>query len=274
MNAESDEDFLSKNMPFQNVWYKVLLVVIFQLFVFVLSLAFFWWFSSLFLFGALFVQFLIILIGTTPYRLIVRNIDEIRKTYPKKYGEKAAQKLWLKYEFYTVPILSSSMYYPLLLAQYDFIPITITLPEHIITTQLMPIFISIPLGIIVIIFGYLIRSPSGGFGSDIESYFHLLYPEKGKLITKGIYQYIRNPRYLGRGFVVFGFGLVANNFLALLVALIHFIGFCFLIIPEDKELESRFGKEFIDYKKKVPALYPKRNNFKNFLKHISRKKTD
>ena len=174
-----------------------------------------------------------------------------------------------KYESYTIPLLSSSLYFPLILKQNLFyFPAIVSLPPHFITNNIFPEYIAIPLGIFIAIMGLLIRKPSGGFSSNIENYLYTFYPEKGNLITDGIYTYVRHPRYLGRGLVALGFGIIANNLLAVLVGLIHFIIYCSVIPAEDKELSRRFGIEFDEYRKKVPALFPKFGNWIKLIKHI------
>jgi protein-S-isoprenylcysteine O-methyltransferase Ste14 len=154
------------------------------------------------------------------------------------------------------------------LFNYDFLPVFIRLPSHFMTSSLLPFFISIPLGLFIVIVGLLMRRPSGGFGPDVESYLYLLYPEKGNLITDGIYRYIRHPRYLGRGLIAIGFGVLANSIIAVLVGLIHFLIFSSLIYSEDKELFMRFGDDFKKYKKRTPALLPKYGNFKDFARYV------
>jgi len=268
MEDNVGEDFFSQYMPFYSVWYKVLFLFVFQFLIFVLAMVFFWWVSSLFLLGALLGEFIVIFCGILPYYCIVKNIEKIRIKYIEKYEKLAAQQLWYRYESYTIPLLSSSLYFPLLLINYDFIPKIITLPSSIITIELLPWFMAIPLGIFIVVIGILIGKPSGGFGPDVESYFYLLYPEKGKLITAGAYKYVRNPKYLGRFFFAIGLGIIANNILAIGVALMHSLGFISLIMPEDKELLQRFGKEFQEYKKNVPALFPRFVSLKNFVKYI------
>lgn len=232
-------------------------------------MVFFLWISSTILIGALIGEFIIVYIGILPYRYISINIEKLREKYRKKYGKLAGQYFWFNFESYTIPLLSSSLYFPLLLITYENPSFQIiNMPSNIITISLFPIYITIPTGIIIIILGFLIQNPSGGFSPDIEIYLHMLFPEKGKLLTNGIYKYIRHPRYLGRGFIAVGLGVIANNILAIFVGVIHFFVFCSLIRPEDNELSIRFGNEFLNYKKNVPALIPKYGNWKKFLRFI------
>ena len=268
---KSGGEIFLEHMPVLTVWYKVVILYIFQILIFILSMTFFWFISSKFLAASLIAEFTIVFCGTFPYRYMAIKIDKIRDKYIKKYGKLAGQSLWLRYESYTIPLLSSSLYFPILLINYEFIPRIIDLPSHFITNSLFPYYIAIPLSVVVLFIGLSVRTPSGGFGPDVETYLYLLYPEKGELITGGLYKYIRNPRYLSRGFYSIGLGILANNILAIGVGFVHFIVFSSLIFPEDKELHRRFGKDFLEYKKQVPALIPKIGNWIKIAKFITKK---
>jgi protein-S-isoprenylcysteine O-methyltransferase Ste14 len=75
---------------------------------------------------------------------------------------------------------------------------------------------------------------------------------RGRLVTEGAFQYSRNPMDLGG--IILGFSLaillgslVSFVFLAIMFLLVHF-----LFIPnEEKELKTMFGKEYLDYMKRV-----------------------
>jgi len=273
MKNEKVTDPILQYIPNLTIWYKLLILYVFQISIFIISMIFLWWISSIILIGALIGEFLIVFFGTLPYRYIVNNIEKIRDKYKKKYKKLASQYLWYRFESYTIPLLSSSLYFPLLLTTYDYPNIQLTyMPSYIITKSLLPIYITIPVGLMIIIIGLLIRRPPEVFGPKVEIYLNLLYPEKGILIKNGIYKYIRHPRYLGRGFIAVGLGVIANNIIAILVGVIHFLIFCSLIRSEDKELLKRFGGEFKKYKKSVPALFPKYGNWKKIFIFIFSKK--
>ena len=82
---------------------------------------------------------------------------------------------------------------------------------------------------------------------------HPLEPERSRqLVTGGIYQLSRNPRYVGMALVLAGFaawwatvpGLAA---IALFVVLITRLQ----ILPEERVLTRTFGEAFVDYQRKV-----------------------
>jgi len=255
-------------MPILSVWYKVMTLYSAQFLLFLSLMIFFWWTSSKNFYCAIILQMIISFIGTIPYRMMTLRSYNIRRKYLNKYDKLAAQKLWLNYQSYTIPILSSSLYFPILLKTDYFLPSFVSFPPHFLTDSLFPIYVALPLSIVLIVLGFIIRKPSGGFGADVESYLYLLYPKEGKLIINGVYSYVRNPRYLGRGFVAIGLGIFANNILAILVGLIHSLAFCSLIPSENKELGKRFGNDFKNFKKKVPALFPRFGNWKKFFKVV------
>ena len=79
----------------------------------------------------------------------------------------------------------------------------------------------------------------------------------GRLLTEGIYARVRNPRYLAVLLGMTGFALILNYpALYLTVAACVPAGWL-LIVLEERELEERFGDEYLAYKKSVPRLIPR-----------------
>lgn len=106
-------------------------------------------------------------------------------------------------------------------------------------------------GLIIVILGFF------GLGSSVSVG---LPEEKTVLKTGGIYQFCRNPMYLG-GFVmcigscVYSIHIV--NFLLLVItAAIHHS----IVLKEEQFLEKRFGNIWLDYKKKVRRYLGKSTN--------------
>ena len=76
-----------------------------------------------------------------------------------------------------------------------------------------------------------------------------LKPEKTtKLVTKGVYNYSRNPMYLGLLLILLAFGLKLGNAFNTLIAA-GFVSFMnrFQIKYEEKVLKEMFGKEYSIY---------------------------
>lgn len=268
MTEESGIDIFLKYVPALTIKYKAICTYSYQFAIFIIVMILFWWISSSLLTGALIWQFIIASLAIFPFAYITKNSEKIRIQYRKKYGELAYQHLYYRYLIYAVPLGAASLYFPILLKTDYFLPAIISLPPSFMTNNLFPFFSAIPISIFIIIIGILIRRPSGGFDLDTDSYIYLIFPEKSKKIESGIYKYVRHPRYLGRGFIVIGLGILANNLIAVGVSLIHFLSYLLLIKIEDKELLKRLGEDFQTHQKEVPALFPKYRSWKKFVRFI------
>ena len=78
---------------------------------------------------------------------------------------------------------------------------------------------------------------------------------KDKLITTGIYRYARHPRYVEHPMWFLGFGLLFGYTFFLWFSLYLFIAFIITAYFEERELIKRYGREYLEYKKKVPAFF-------------------
>ena len=73
-----------------------------------------------------------------------------------------------------------------------------------------------------------------------------------KIVTSGIYAYSRNPIYLGWFVLLAGRGLMSASLLALLeAATMLLLLYWAVIVEEEAYLESKFGEEYLRYKKRV-----------------------
>ncbi|MBN1216278.1 MAG: isoprenylcysteine carboxylmethyltransferase family protein [Candidatus Lokiarchaeota archaeon] len=75
--------------------------------------------------------------------------------------------------------------------------------------------------------------------------------DSAKLITTGIYAISRNPIYLALHTITIGFTLIIPTWITFVCIVIFIINFHLRIKLEEKELEETFGKDYIEYKKKV-----------------------
>jgi protein-S-isoprenylcysteine O-methyltransferase Ste14 len=103
-------------------------------------------------------------------------------------------------------------------------------------------------GVIVIRSAFKIYKLSAFLGFSIE---------KEKFITSGILAHVRHPIYLGTILIAVGFWLFTPDLATLISVVCIFIYLPFGIYLEEKKLTRQFGKEYLDYKKKVPAIVPK-----------------
>jgi len=78
-----------------------------------------------------------------------------------------------------------------------------------------------------------------------------------QLITTGAYKFSRHPMYLATFFICLGAGIAAISWLFIFFSLM--MAFCFYqeALIEEKYLINKFGDEYLEYRSKVGALFPK-----------------
>lgn len=98
----------------------------------------------------------------------------------------------------------------------------------------------------------------GSFGFDRVIGRTELKPDlEQRLVTTGMHCRVRHPIYLGH-LLMLAAWTVGSGLLVLYALWAMAVVFgVFLIRTEDAELERRFGDEFRDYKRRVPALLPR-----------------
>jgi len=80
-----------------------------------------------------------------------------------------------------------------------------------------------------------------------------------ELLTKGPYRYCRNPMTLGTILAYLGLGVMAGTVSGIILVL----GFGALLVlylkrMEESELAERFGEAYLQYKREVPFIIPRR----------------
>lgn len=79
-----------------------------------------------------------------------------------------------------------------------------------------------------------------------------------RLVIEGPYRYCRNPMTLGATVFYLGVAIWLGSLSGLGFAMIYPAGIMFYIkVFEEKELETRFGSEYVEYKRKPPFLMPR-----------------
>jgi protein-S-isoprenylcysteine O-methyltransferase Ste14 len=83
-----------------------------------------------------------------------------------------------------------------------------------------------------------------------------MLPTKKLLIT-GPYQYCRNPMTLGTIIAYSGVAIWVGSVTALVAVVIFLLALVvYLKLIEEKELELRFGQDYVEYKKTTPFILP------------------
>jgi len=104
------------------------------------------------------------------------------------------------------------------------------------------------------------------FDFDNLALLYVYFPEEGKIIDSNIYSIVRHPVYAGVLRVVIGLALLngnANSIAFILFAPLGIFGWIRLV--EEKELIERFGSSYLDYRKRVPAFWPRLCDYGRFF---------
>lgn len=80
---------------------------------------------------------------------------------------------------------------------------------------------------------------------------------EGKLVTTGLYRYTRNPQYLGFLIITLGLNVMYLTIITLIMWPILAILYWSLAKREEKDIEAKFGGQFLEYKRNVPAFIPR-----------------
>lgn len=79
-----------------------------------------------------------------------------------------------------------------------------------------------------------------------------------RLVTYGIFGWVRNPLYVGNCFIWMGFVVISGVLWFLPVALLIFaVEYTLIVAYEEGVLESIFGQEYLDYKRTTPRWLPR-----------------
>jgi protein-S-isoprenylcysteine O-methyltransferase Ste14 len=72
------------------------------------------------------------------------------------------------------------------------------------------------------------------------------------LVTEGFFRYSRNPMYLGAVTIGLGLATLLGSLVSFIIIAVFFLLLYFLYIPnEETQLKTMFGKEYVDYMKRV-----------------------
>jgi protein-S-isoprenylcysteine O-methyltransferase Ste14 len=111
-------------------------------------------------------------------------------------------------------------------------------------------------GIVSMCFGFILRHWSIHL---LGKYFRTTVElEKGqKVVRTGPFRYIRHPSYSGMILFCIGYGLVAQNWLSLIVAVLFpTVSLLYRIKIEEAALVQGLGAEYEQYQKKTKRLVP------------------
>jgi protein-S-isoprenylcysteine O-methyltransferase Ste14 len=80
-----------------------------------------------------------------------------------------------------------------------------------------------------------------------------------KLVTSGPYAHVRNPMLTGVFVLLFGLGVLLRSIslVSIFTPLFILLNVWELKAVEERELEKRLGRDYVEYKKRVPMFIPR-----------------
>ncbi len=128
------------------------------------------------------------------------------------------------------------------------------LPVHLLISFPTNLFLSVP---ILVIGATIALSTVYNFGRARGSPVPLNPPKK--LVTAGLYSQVRNPMLLGWFILLLGVGILLNSISLIFIFTPLFILVNVLYVKniEEKEMEKKFGEQYLEYKKSVPMFIPR-----------------
>ncbi|MFQ5867329.1 MAG: methyltransferase family protein [bacterium] len=80
---------------------------------------------------------------------------------------------------------------------------------------------------------------------------------ENQLVTDGLYKYIRHPQYSGLILITTGMLIQWPTILTILMWPILLLAYWHLAKVEEREMEKRFGQQYLNYKRETGMFFPK-----------------
>ena len=189
--------------------------------------------------------------------LVLRLFFTRKKAYQEKYKELAYRNAFAHYGIPGLAIIMAAVAH----AGYMNGPFV---PRGWWTT----VFIGLGLWLLIIGAALWIRSIFA-FGFDNLALLYVYFPEEGKIVDANIYSVLRHPVYAAVLRIIIGLALLngnANSIAFILFAPLGLFGWIRLV--EEKELIERFGLSYLDYRKRVPAFWPRLQGYVKFFRFL------
>lgn len=115
------------------------------------------------------------------------------------------------------------------------------------------------IGMVLFVIGFMVRVSSI---LTLKQYFtySVAKVEKHKIITSGLYKFIRHPGYLGQLIIFMGISITLSNWLSILLMMIPVtLGYLYRIKVEEMFMTDQLGNDYKTYqdrtKKIIPMVY-------------------
>jgi protein-S-isoprenylcysteine O-methyltransferase Ste14 len=106
-------------------------------------------------------------------------------------------------------------------------------------------------------------------GIDTLTMLYVYHPEESRLVESSIYNILRHPVYAGGLRVMIGLAFINCNANSIAFTIFLPLGlFGWIRLVEEKELIERFGQQYLDYRKRVPAFIPRLGDIGKYLNFL------
>jgi len=163
-----------------------------------------------------------------------------RAAYRERYGASAYRHLFFRFIIPAVGGAGAALNFPLLVGGPQSLPPPVA---YVIAGYLL-----VTAGLIEI------RGKELFWNIDLRAFVYSVFPERGAVLTSGIFQWLRHPVYSTAVRFAFGVALVRNNLQAVLCAALIAAGLWLWAGIEERELE-RGDPRYADYRRRVPAFF-------------------
>ncbi len=125
--------------------------------------------------------------------------------------------------------------------------------------------------VVVSLFGLLIRVITIGFSADNTSGRNTKVGQVADSVnTTGMYSICRHPLYVGNFFMWLGIaGFTQNVWFLVAFTFMYWIYYERIMFAEEEFLISKYGDEYLNWSKRVPAFIPKLGNWEKSINKFS-----
>ncbi len=107
------------------------------------------------------------------------------------------------------------------------------------------------------------------FGVDNLAMLYVYHPEEGRIVDSSIYGILRHPICAGILRIWVGLALLNGNANSIIFSIFVPLGLTgWIRLVEEKELIERFGQSYLDYRKHIPAFWPRLLDLVTFFKFL------
>jgi protein-S-isoprenylcysteine O-methyltransferase Ste14 len=107
------------------------------------------------------------------------------------------------------------------------------------------------------------------FGVDNLAMLYVYFPEESRLVSHRIYNLLRHPAYSAVQQIAFGLALLNGSWPALACALLFALAlWSWVRLVEEKELVERFGPDYVEYRRRIPAFWPHLHDLRGLFEFL------